>query len=83
MRLRVDSLVYHEGGIVPLGLRSENMEVLKRNALMEGHTGYLKGDKHWGGIINPAIIFFKGRASEDEIKALEKQGFSDLMWHWI
>jgi hypothetical protein len=70
MRTLIDSLVYHDGGKIPLGLRCENIHVLKLNALMEGHTGYLAADKRRGGIVNPAIIFFKGWVSEDEIKAL-------------
>ena len=61
MRILVESLVYHKGGQAPLGLRCESIETLKRSALMEGHTGYLTGKKHWGGMVNPAVIFFKGR----------------------
>ena len=79
MRILVDSLVYHDGGQVALGLRSENIATLKRSALIAGHTGYLSGVK-WD---MPALVFFKGKASMAEEKALEKAGFCHLEWHWL
>ena len=77
MRILVDSLVYHDGGQVALGLRSENIATLKRSALIAGHTGYLSGVKwdmlHW--------YSSRGKPPWLRKRPLKRQGFA--IWNGI